>query len=348
MLTCALTVSLLAASPSWSAVPLPPSARRLFDHGAWVQTPGGFRIIALSHLADGCASDWATTPAHRAEARACVERAIGVARGLTHQAPELHQDGLFLTHFNLLLGAADATGGCPDAAEHERLSRRLAELSMAEPLAHVASYASTRLRWPADQAATLASLRRYDQAHRAQLVQAPLAKWRAVLARRGVSARWSLPKSEMTGRGVGAEHPRGCAQSFISRYLAEVDLSLSAAWWANYRKHFLVHVGPVTGFREWPPGVDGAADSDSGPIVLGIGVSASALGISAARAQGDEALAAQLERSQAIALATGAGGGVEHSTLAEAIAFQARRQRAALGNEQTPGGKKPAGGTPKP
>ena len=51
----------------------------------------------------------------------------------------------------------------------------------------------------------------------------------------------------------------------------------------------------VTGFREWPVGVDRAADVDSGPIVSGIGAAASALGIAAARAMGDDALAKRLE-----------------------------------------------------
>jgi hypothetical protein len=69
----------------------------------------------------------------------------------------------------------------------------------------------------------------------------------------------------------------------------------------RYRDRFLVEVGPVRGFREWPPGVDRPADSDSGPIVLGIGVAASGIGLGATRALGAVDDWKALERSAHLA-----------------------------------------------
>ena len=197
-------------------------------------------------------------------------------------------------------------------------------MSLGDPLRHAPSYAGLAARWPADQSATLAALHRFDVAHDAHLAAAPLAAWRDVLARKGLDATTGLPVSDVSGTMPGAKHPRGCAQSFISRYLAEVDPALSASWWRTYRERFLVRVGGVAGFREWPPGVERKGDVDSGPIVMGIGTAASALAIAAARAQGDDGLAAQLETS-ADAVGMLAGPLVQ-AQLPQAIRFQARWQ----------------------
>lgn len=210
-------------------------------------------------------------------------------------------------------------------ALHARISQLLVARSLADPVAHASSYNSISLRWPADQSATLASLARYDRAHHTQLISEPLLRWKAVVSSKMDTSR-ELPWSEVTGKGPGARLPRGCAQSYISRYLAEVAPALSAAWWHHYQDHFLVRPGPFVGFREWPRGVERAGDSDSGPIIMGIGAAASAFGLAAARAQGDTLLATQLEASEDFVLATGAGGPAAHSTLAEAIRFEAHWQ----------------------
>lgn len=288
---------------------LPSAVAALLDSGKWDSTPKAFRIIALSHVADGCASS---------KDRACIERVLERAKALPQSG-----DALFLTHLNLIYGAADQLGPCLDEKDHARLSETLARKSLADPLAHAPSYAAVAYRWPADQSATLASLGRYDRAHGTAVLTEPLKKWEAVMASH-LDAKTGLPWSEVTGRAPGAKLPRGCAQSFISRYLAEVDPVLAATWWAAYRNSFFVRLGPVAGFREWPLGVERPGDVDSGPIVMGIGAAASAFAISAAKAQGDEGLAAQLEGAAETVKAMGVGGAAAKTVLAEAIAFEAR------------------------
>ncbi len=312
-----------AATAAASPLELSPKLRTLLDGGGWDATPAGFRIIALSFLSDGCAQQGVAHPERAPAARACVDSALRRALALRRGADLWAADGLYLSHLNLILGARDALGADPDPAFHERLTRRLAEESERSPTRHLASYASQPFRWPADQAATLASLARYDRAHGTQLHRAPLREWKAFL---GPRAREGLPWSEVTGRAKGAKLPRGCAQSWMTRYLAEVDPRLAADWWKRYRAGYLVQVGPVVGFREWPRGTDLAADDDSGPILMGIGASASAFAISAARAQGDEALASRLEgAADAVSRVPGLGG-VSGLLLAQAIRFQARWQ----------------------
>lgn len=307
----------LFAATDQAAFDVPAPLQTLLTTRKWDATPPSFRLIALSNLADGCVGQARAKPGSLTEGQACTRAALKLA--LATKA----NHGLHLTHLNLLYGAVDALGPCADPAAHEALSRELARRSLADPLKHAASYEGVGLRWPADQAATLASLARFDAAHGAALLAEPLQQWEHVMSSH-LDAKTLLPESEVTGKGPGAKHPRGCAQSYISRYLAEADPALAATWWSAYREHFLVRLGPVVGFREWPRGVERKADVDSGPIIMGIGTAASAFGLSAAKAQGDLALAAELEANATVALSSGLGGREAQSLLAQAIAFEAR------------------------
>ena len=316
MRTLLLALTLLAANDT-PAFELPPRLQQLLDDGRWDATPPSFRMIALSHLADGCAGQARAHPELKKEARACVEAAL-------RRAPRSN-DGLGLSHLNLIYGDADQLGPCVDPKEHERITRELARRSLADPLRHAASYQGIALRWPADQTVTLASIGRFDVAHGTTLLEAPLDGWREVMAK-NLDATTGLPKSELSGRGPGAKYPRGCANSFITRYLSEVDPQLASTWWEAYRQHSLVRIGAVVGFREWPRGVERKGDVDSGPIILGIGTAASAFGIAAAKAQGDFVLAGQLEASASAVMMTGVGGDVAQGVLAQSISFQGRWQ----------------------
>ena len=309
------------------ALDLPPAAAAALDHGRFAGTPRGFRIIAISQIADGCAAQRGDDAAL---ARACVERAFARALETRPQGSSLDDGraGLWLTHLALILGDGDETGPCLDEQLHRRVAEGLARRSLADPTGHASSYANRRERWPADQAATLAAIHRYDRAHEATLTDDALAKYRAAITRATDQAT-GLPWSEVHGFGTGRQ-PRGCALSWSVRYLSEVDAQLARAWWERYLETFLVDRVLLVGFREWPPGVERNADADSGPIVAGVGAAASAFGIAAARAMGDAALALRLEATaNAVGLAANADASTRRaaaSTLAEAVRFQAAHQ----------------------
>lgn len=332
----ALLVIAAAPSPDWKTLRLAPSLTRALEKGDYGGTPGGFKAITLSHVADGCVSQARQHPDRTGAAQHCValanSRALDlhaefcpVSDGARHcdvDALLEKANPLSLSHWLLVLGAADAVGPCPDAALHNALAAGLAAQSVADEYAHVPSYKNFELRWPADQSALLAGLHRADVAHGTSFHVEPLEKFTTFIEQKGLH-RSGLPVSEVTGKGPGARFPRGCAQSFISRYLAEVDAPRAAAWWKAYKKGFFVTLPlGVVGFREWPPGVDGASDTDSGPIVFGIGAAASALAISAAKAQGDGALARQLQGSAETVMSLGIGSAVAHQAFAEAIRFE--------------------------
>lgn len=319
-----LAISLVLLSQTGAQLELPAPLSKLLADGRWDSTPAGFRMIALSQLADGCAAQGKAHPERAAQARQCVEGAYRRSKALAQRGGA--GDALWRTHQNLILGAAHRLGPCLEVAQHTALSAWLAEASAADPLAHAPSYASTTLRWPADQAATLASLQRFDEGHHGALAAKAIARWRSALASH-TDARTGLPWSELTGAGPGARLPRGCAQSYLVRYASEFDAPFAREAWERYRAHFFTRV-PAVGFREWPRGVERRGDLDSGPIIFGIGTAASALAIGAARAVGDRLLAEQLQASAQLVLGTGLGGDAAHGLLAEAIAFEGRWQTA--------------------
>jgi hypothetical protein len=227
-----------------AALPLSPGLESVLEGGAFVGTPKGFRMITLSHLADGCAARVDEDPA---AARACVERVYRRARRLPAQT------GLAQTHLLLILGAGDRTGPCLDPKRHHTLAKLLAAGSLADPDRHLPSYPGPKDRWPADQAATLAGLHRYDHAHQGHTLAPVSAAFTERILDRAIDPSTQLPWSEVNGRGTG-KLPRGCALSYSIRYLAEAEPNLAAQWWAPYRAQYLVDRGGWSAFASGPPG----------------------------------------------------------------------------------------------
>jgi hypothetical protein len=324
-------LAVLLATQAWAdagAVSISAPLRALLAKGDWGTTPAPFRIVTLSFVADGCAAEARLDPRKHDAARACVAQCLALARTMGHERlrPET-DDGLWLTHDALILGAADELGPCPDPTRHEAIAKVLARRSLADPRGHVASYTRLANRWPADQTATLASLARFDRAHGTRLHEEPLRAFRTYVLGRAMDRRLGLPWSEVTDSDRFAREPRGCALSFQTRYLHEVDVELAAAWWTAYKAHFLTERFGLAGFREWPPGRDRAGDDDSGLIVDGVGAAATGLGIAAARSMGDEDLAARIERTASIVGVVGYALEEARGPLPEAIRYLGKMLR---------------------
>ncbi|MGI5864392.1 MAG: hypothetical protein ACOX6T_20395, partial [Myxococcales bacterium] len=234
----ALSAALLAAAmthaPAKSGeLEMPARLRAFLDSGKWDATPRSFRIIALSFIADGCAEQGARDASERDAALACIDRCLELARRTRKARPSLKRpigEGLWLSHYNLILGARDRLAPCAHPREHEAIARVLAASAIREPTHHVSSYAKSPYRWPADQAATLASLARFARAHGTDLAVESLRLWREAMKTR-VDEKLGLPWSEATGRAKGAKLPRGCALSWQTRFLAELDRDLAERWW---------------------------------------------------------------------------------------------------------------------
>ncbi len=105
-----------------------------------------------------------------------------------------------------------------------------------------------------------------------------------------------LHVSFLTLDGRARDVPRGCALSWSLAVLPRLAPKLAAEQWAAYKQHFFRCTLGTCLVREYPPGIDRPGDVDSGPVVDGFGMSATAFALAAARANGDLATAATLER----------------------------------------------------
>ncbi|MGJ8640452.1 MAG: hypothetical protein ACSHYA_13780 [Opitutaceae bacterium] len=93
-----------------------------------------------------------------------------------------------------------------------------------------------------------------------------------------------LPAYQMESqRGFILQEPRGCGNSGILQFAAELDPEIAQSWYAAYEQNFWKDNGWLAGFTELPVGTqDTVVDVDSGPVAFEFGSVASALGIGAA------------------------------------------------------------------
>ena len=179
---------------------------------------------------------------------------------------------------------ADAVDPALHDAVVAALSRRLAH----QPPGHLLlTYPGEA--YPVDNAAVAAAI-----AMHAQVTGQPEPAWfRPWLA--GWKARWVDPATGLvyqsahptTGRPT--DRPRGSGTALSAWFLSHVDPALAAALGAATRETLGVQVLGHAAVREFPPGHDGRGDIDSGPLVMGLSVSASGFSLGAARAAGDPA-----------------------------------------------------------
>jgi hypothetical protein len=148
--------------------------------------------------------------------------------------------------------------------------------------------------WPVDSTVALASLALHDR------LFPPL--YRPILVRWVAGARANLdpgtgliPHTADIDTGFMTAGARGTSQSLINRFLPEIDAEFSREQYVRFRGLFLstpLGLGPAV--REYPPGVSGPADVDSGPLPLGISLPATVVTLGAARVHRDDSLAGAL------------------------------------------------------
>ncbi len=153
--------------------------------------------------------------------------------------------------------------------------------------------------WPCDTVVAAGAL-----ARAAMLLDEPgwlttLRSWRdRALAAADVGLQLLPHRVDADGRSL--EGPRGTSQAIIQTFWPALGIALDevvdVTTWVRFREAFVVERVGLLGVLEHPRGDSGVGDVDSGPLVLGVSVSASAVTLAAARAVGDLQLATDLER----------------------------------------------------
>lgn len=147
------------------------------------------------------------------------------------------------------------------------------------------------MAWPADNAAGAAALRSCGTLLHPRYAETARAWLRAAL-------RHADPATGLLPHDAGRPDPRGESVALMIRFVHEIDPAVAAAQYAGMQRTFGTRfAGLLPAVREFPRGVRGSGDIDSGPVILGVSAPASVVGIAAARMTGHPRAAADLRAS---------------------------------------------------
>ena len=211
-------------------------------------------------------------------------------------AKDLREQGTYLGHLNIILGAYyRVTGSKKYKMLNEKITLHLQKGILNEKTRHIRSYPSISEKWPADHAAILYSLWIYDHNFGTNISEKPIKEWLEFMRIHGTDEKTGLHIAEITGNYKNGFYPRGSALAWSIGYMSAFAPQEATRLWEKYKEHFSAMPNTsLQGFREWPRGVSLPADADSGPIISGTGVSATVFSIRASKGVGDNVTYAYL------------------------------------------------------
>ncbi|TNE85654.1 MAG: hypothetical protein EP330_24700 [Deltaproteobacteria bacterium] len=268
-----------------------------FD-GEWDLVTCQMAVIGLSQVAlaqpeteetsrdarDACLA-WLLTP----EAQRFGREAWGGPPG---EDPATHA---YLGYVGLALGVdCLARGHSASPTAHDALVARLTA-GLEAPIHRFQTYPGEV--YPADLATVAAAIATHARCH-GEPPPAALSAWVDRFEAAAVEPETGWVVQALHPRnGDPIDHPRGSGTAFTAAWMAWVDPALSRRL---SRAHGELGERTVLGFsamREYPPGTTGWGDIDSGPVVLGVGVSATGFALASARTHGEKARLRRLSRT---------------------------------------------------
>ncbi len=150
--------------------------------------------------------------------------------------------------------------------------------------------------WPVDSVVAAATLRLHDALFPAQFSDT-LEHWLDAAQMRRAAYTGLLPHRADPHSGQPLSGARGSSQSIIARFLIEVDPDWGRSQYLQFRQEFVRPFLGAPGVLEYPAGVNGRGDVDSGPLVMGFSASATVVTLGAAQVQGDREVGDTLLRA---------------------------------------------------
>jgi hypothetical protein len=213
-----------------------------------------------------------------------VIRQVKPGEGKLERLASYRRNATYLGQLNLALGAFRRTGGDQRyEAMHARISGVLFQAMEKNGARPLESFPG--LTWPFDTNPVLVSLKLRDEQRAEPVIEKHLA-W---IGKEATHPESGLPYSRrLPDTCIGWELPRGCDLSFRLCLLPHLDRGYARSQYRRYLDAFWLERGLLAGFAEWPGGMEKYADADSGPILAGIGMAATGLGIGAVIAHKDQ------------------------------------------------------------
>lgn len=266
----------------------------------------GHDIAALSNMAEAITNLAISDPKRIDEysflINEVVKRALHTKvspyRKDINKVHDLGKYGYYLEHLNIILGANKRITDNDNYKNlNKRISLHLINNSMSYSNFHADLLPYVKMKWSADQAAIIYSVWLYDKNYGTNISGDLIYKWLQYMQKHRTDKKTGLFKTEVLGTRKYSDQPRGCSLSYMIHYMGRFAPKRAGEQWKLYKKHMSKRVFGKIGFREYLPDYDGAWSPDSGPIIAGIGVAATGLGLNAASTVEDKKTYRGLESS---------------------------------------------------
>jgi hypothetical protein len=196
-------------------------------------------------------------------------------------------NAVFLGQLNLALACYRLVGG-DDRFEktHRVISDMLYKALVESEGKQLKSYPG--VVWTFDTIPVLLSLKVEDVNRKTARADAVTKKYIEWIRKFATDAKTKLPFSRTGDQGSKPHAPRGCDLSLRICMMYDLDERRAQELYRLYTSSFWLDRGIAAGFGEWPHGAAKGEDLDSGPIVMGIGMTANGFGIGATKAMKDD------------------------------------------------------------
>jgi len=146
--------------------------------------------------------------------------------------------------------------------------------------------------WPADMFVAMTSLSNYDKIYTPRF-RSDIQSWLQLVKKKLDPATRMIPHKVDSETAKTIEGARGCSIGLSLRMLAEIDTAFGFEQFNLAKTNFITTKFGLPAVREYPQGKFGIGDVDSGPVILGVGFSATIVMIGTMSMYNDKVLADQ-------------------------------------------------------
>lgn len=221
-------------------------------------------------------------------------RVVRPPAGRFSELTTVGEQGVYVSQLAMALAAYRLAGGKrPDLIETEnRLNAILVKALVSRGGKPIISNPGGEI-WPFDTGIALFAVELHDRVAGSRNLPPLLQQHQSWILRHGTDSSTGLPASEVLGNGQLVPS-RGCDLAWRLALWSQMDPSQSSKWYRNFRARYWKSSRLAKGFREWSHDKIKVVDLDSGPVLFGVGGTATVLGVCTAVAHSDRETVAVL------------------------------------------------------